>query len=180
MMNPISTSGGNPLLVTSGAVLAGTFYGELVQVLFDLRWLILFIIALVFTDFWSGLTASVKVRKEDFRLSRALRRTIVKFLEYINFIIFGLLLAKAILEPFGIGNDTTGGAVGAGCALLIEFDSIYGHVCDLHGIHNRFSFKRLFVEWLKKKDNDMGEALEETLEEQEKTSRDSHHGEAQT
>ena len=100
MLRTVSTSGGSPVLVTSGAMLAGTFYEELLQVLFDLRWLVLFIIVLVFTDFWSGLTASVKVRKEDFRLSRALRRTIVKFLEYINFIIFGLLLSKGILDPF--------------------------------------------------------------------------------
>ena len=113
MLQSISTSQGSPLLITSGAFLAGTFYEELQQVLFDLRWLVAFIVILVFTDFWTGLTASVRVRKENFRISRALRRTIVKFLEYINFIIFGLLLSKAILEPFGIGTDVTGGAVGA-------------------------------------------------------------------
>lgn len=165
MLQSLSTSQGSPLLITSGALLAGTFYEELQQVLFDLRWLVAFIIILVFTDFWTGLTASVRVRKENFRISRALRRTIVKFLEYINFIIFGLLLAKAILEPFGIGTDVTGGAVGACCALLIEFDSIYGHVCDIHGIHNRFSFKRIFIAYVKKKDEDIGEAIEDTLNE---------------
>lgn len=165
MTNPISTSNANPLVTTSGAIIGGTFYAELIQVLFDLRWLVLFIVVLVFTDFWSGLTASVKIKKQDFRLSRALRRTITKFLEYINFIIFGLLLAKAILEPFGIGTDITGGAIGASAALLIEFDSIYGHICDLHGIHNRFSFKRLFIAYIKKKDEDIGNAIEDTLNE---------------
>ena len=163
MLRTVSTSGGSPVLVTSGAMLAGTFYEELLQVLFDLRWLVLFIIVLVFTDFWSGLTASVKVRKEDFRLSRALRRTIVKFLEYINFIIFGLLLSKCILEPFGIGNSVIGGAIGGAVALLIEFDSIYGHVCDIHGIKKRFSIKRLFVAYIKKKDADIGDVIEQEL-----------------
>lgn len=165
MLQSISTSQGSPLLITSGAFLAGTFYEELQQVLFDLRWLVLFIVVLVFTDFWSGLTASVKIKKQDFRLSRALRRTITKFLEYINFIIFGSLLAKAILEPFGIGADITGGAIGASAALLIEFDSIYGHICDIHGIKSRFSIKRMFVAYIKRKNEDVGEAVEEGMKE---------------
>lgn len=159
----ISTSGGSAVVGIGGAGIATLFGTELISVLFSLRWVILFIVALVITDFWSGLTASVKVRKEDFRLSRALRRTIVKFLEYINFIVFGLLLAKACLEPFGIGTDLTGGAIGAACALLIEFDSIYGHICDLHGISNRISIKRVFVAWLKRKDEDLGSAVDEAI-----------------
>ena len=165
MLQSLSTSQGNPLLITSGALLAGTFYEELQQVLFDLRWLVAFIVILVFTDFWTGLTASVRVRKENFRISRALRRTITKFLEYINFIIFGLLLAKAILEPFGIGTDITGGAIGASAALLIEFDSIYGHICDIHCIKSRFSIKRMFVAYIKRKNEDVGEAVEEGMKE---------------
>ena len=163
----ISTSGGSAVVGIGGAGIATLFGAELIGVLFSLRWVILFIVALVITDFWSGLTASVKVRKEDFRLSRALRRTIVKFLEYINFIVFGLLLAKACLEPFGIGTDLTGGAIGAACALLIEFDSIYGHICDLHGISNRLSVKRIFVAWLKRKNEDLGEAVDEAIKEKE-------------
>lgn len=164
----VSTSGGSAVVGIGGAGIATLFGTELISVLFSLRWVILFIVILVVTDFWSGLTASVKVRKEDFRLSRALRRTIVKFLEYINFIVFGLLLAKACLEPFGIGTDITGGAIGAACALLIEFDSIYGHICDLHGISNRISLKRIFVLWLKRKDEDLGEAVEDAVNEQDK------------
>lgn len=161
----VSTSGGSAVVGIGGAGIATLFGTELISVLFSLRWVILFIVILVVTDFWSGLTASVKVRKEDFRLSRALRRTIVKFLEYVNFIVFGLLLAKACLEPFGIGSDLTGGAIGAACALLIEFDSIYGHICDLHGISNRISVKRIFVLWLKRKDEDLGEAVEDAVNE---------------
>lgn len=163
-----STSGGSIAVNAGGVVIAGALYAELLQVLYDLRWAVLFILVLVFTDFWSGLSASVKVRGEDFRLSRALRRTIVKFLEYVNFIIFGLVLSKACLIPFGLGNDNTGGAIGACLAMLIEFDSIYGHICDLHGIRNRVSVKRFFVAWLKKKNEDAGEALEEVLKDEEK------------
>lgn len=167
-MTSVSTSGGSIAVNAGGVVVAGALYAELIQVLYDLRWAVLFIMVLVFTDFWSGLTASVKVRKEDFRLSRALRRTVVKFLEYINFIIFGLVLSKACLIPFGIGDNNTGGAIGACLAMLIEFDSIYGHICDLHGIKNRISVKRFFVAWLKRKNEDAGEALEEALEDKDK------------
>ena len=170
MLKGVSTSGGNSVVMTSGVIAANTFYAEILQAFFDLRWVILFIIVLVFTDFWSGLTASVKVKGEDFRISRALRRTIVKFLEYINFIIFGLVLAKGTLEPFGIGNDLTGGAIGGVFALLIEADSIYGHICDIHGFTNRFSIKRFIVAYIKRKNEDVGEAVEETLEEGEKKS----------
>lgn len=166
-MTSVSTSGGSIAVNAGGVVVAGALYAELIQVLYDLRWAVLFIMVLVFTDFWSGLTASVKVRREDFRLSRALRRTVVKFLEYINFIIFGLVLSKACLIPFGIGDNNTGGAIGACLAMLIEFDSIYGHICDLHGIKNRISVKRFFVAWLKRKNEDAGEALEEALEDKD-------------
>ena len=51
MTNPISTNNANPLVTTSGAIIGGTFYTELIQVLFDLRWLVLFIVVLIFTDF---------------------------------------------------------------------------------------------------------------------------------
>lgn len=169
MLKGVSTSGGNPIVVTSGAIAANAFYAEILQAFFDLRWVILFIIALVFTDFWSGLTASVKVKKEDFRISRALRRTIMKFLEYINFIIIGLLLAKATLEPFGIGTDLTGGAIGAIFALFIEADSIYGHICDIHGIRKRISIKRFIVAYIKRKNEDVGQAVGESLGEDKKS-----------
>lgn len=169
MDTTISTSGGSAVVGIGGAGIATLFGVELIGVLYSLRWVVLFICVLVVTDFWSGLAAAVKVRHEEFRLSRALRRTIVKFLEYINFIVFGLLLAKACLEPFGFGTDLTGGAIGAACALLIEFDSIYGHICDLHGIPHRFSPKRFFISWLKTKDEDLGEAVEDAVSDGSKT-----------
>lgn len=68
MTNQISTSNANPLVTTSGAIIGDTFYSELIQVLFYLRWLVLFIVVLVFTDFWSGLTASVKKNKTKVKL----------------------------------------------------------------------------------------------------------------
>lgn len=163
-----STASLSTLAISTGtAVSIGTFYNEILQTFFDLRWVILCICLLVITDFWSGLAASVKVRHEEFRFSRAGRRTLAKLAEYLSFIILGIVIAKSILEPFGICTYVTGGAVVATLCLLLEADSIYGHVCDLHGIHNRFSLKRLVVAYLKRKNQDLGEALEDTLEEAE-------------
>lgn len=168
MIGHIATSGGNMAVNTGALIGVSVFYDEVLQVLFDLRWAVAFIAVLVLTDFWSGLTASVKLRGEDFRFSRALRRTTTKFLEYVCYIVFGLLLFKGCLEPFGIGSDIIGGAVGASVGFIAEFDSIYGHFCDLHGIKHRISVKNIFIAWLKQKNSDVGEAVEEALEESEK------------
>ena len=160
-----STAGGSLLVQTTAVTFSSAFYTEIQETFFAVRWAILFIVILIATDFWSGLAASVKVRGEDFRLSRALRRTLVKFCEYLCFIILGVVVAKSICEPLGICTFTAGGAIGAAVALLIEADSIYGHVCDLHGIKGRFSVKRLIVAYLKRKNEDLGEAVEDALEE---------------
>lgn len=166
-----STAGGSLATTTTAAAFSAAFYSEVQQTFFDIRWALLFIALLIVTDFWTGLTASVRVRGEDFRISRALRRTLVKFCEYVSFVIFGVVLAKSVLEPFGICSYVTGGAVGAACALLIECDSIYGHVCDIHGIGGRFSLKRLIVAWLRRKNRDLADAVEETLKETDKTNK---------
>lgn len=171
----VLTSGANPLVTaTAGGLILtdGAFLSEVMVALYDLRWAVLFIAMLVFTDLWSGLAASVRVRGEDFRISRAMRRTAAKFCEYVSFIIFALLLYKGCVAPFGYGTDAMGAGCGAVVALLIEADSIYGHVCDLHGIRNRPSLKRFFVAWLKRRSADAGAALEETLEEAEKKNKE--------
>ncbi len=151
------------MTATSGLAMASSdaFYGEVVSALFSLRWGILFIVLLVVTDFWSGLAASVKVKGEKFRWSRAMRRTTCKFLEYICYIILALLLAKSILIPLGCCTEEQGAAIGAAVALFVEANSIYGHVCALHGISSPPSLKRLFVAWLKRKNADIGGAVED-------------------
>ncbi len=156
-----------PLIAaTSGLTLVSgdVFYTELLNALFSLRWAILFILLLIITDFWSGLASSVKVKKEKFRWSRAMRRTCCKFLEYICYIILALVLAKSILIPLGYCTEEQGAAIGACIALFVEANSIYGHVCALHGIMRPPSLKRIFVNWLKRKDAALGQAIEESQE----------------
>ncbi len=157
------------LLATTGATIisGNTFYMELLSAFFSLRWAILFMVLLVLTDFWSGLAASVKVKKEKFRWSRAMRRTMRKFLEYICYIILAMLLTKSILVPFGVCTEMQGAAIGAAIALFVEANSIYGHVCALHGIKTPPSIKRFFVAYLKRRNQDIGSAVEEAMKEAE-------------
>lgn len=164
-----ATATKNPLIAaTTGLTIASgnTFYIELLNAFYALRWAVLFIIVLIITDFWSGLAASVKVKREAFRWSRAIRRTMGKFMEYICYIILALLLAKGILIPLGYCTEEQGAAIGAAIALFVEVNSIYGHVCALHGITHPISIKRIFVEWLKRKDSTLGEAIEEATKEE--------------
>lgn len=144
--------------------------GEIETMLWDVRWMIILIFILVVADLWTGLTESVKIKRENFRFSRAGRRTSAKFFEYIClYIIGGALIGKAVLVPLGIIDDyTIGGAVGAAFACLWEIDSIAGHLCKIHGIRGVFSIKQFIVTLLKKKYPAVGEAVEEGLETEQK------------
>ena len=39
-----------------------------------------------------------------------------------------------------------------------------GHVCALHGIKNKFSVKRFIIALIKRKDKELGEAVEDAME----------------
>ena len=52
--------------------------------------------------------------------------------------------------------------LGLGC--LWEIDSIFDHVCTLHGIKKRWSVKRLLITLLKVKNPEAGAAVKEALD----------------
>lgn len=130
-----------------------SFVGEIKGVVFELRWMLAFIIALIIADFVLGIIDSVVKRGEDFRLSRAGRRTMCKFIEYNSYLVLGFMLGIAILQPVGICNYMISSVGGLCLAILFEADSIKDHVCAIHGIENKFSVKKWLVEYLKKKIN---------------------------
>jgi len=134
---------------------------EIYEVLYSLRWVFVLMVLLIVSDFVTGLWASVKVKRERFRKSRALRRTMVKFCEYTGFIIIIAALSKSTLEPWGIATTLQAGGVAAMMALFCEADSIYGHVCDLNGWKNSFSIKKIIISYLKHKYKDIGQAADE-------------------
>lgn len=150
----------NITTTTGKAIVVGTMGGEALSALYDLRWMLVLIVVLILADFWFGVSESLN-KREHFRFSRAGRRTCNKAVDYITYLILGSVLGLAIFEPLGWATHTTTAAVGLGFGCVWEMDSIVGHVCALHGIKNRFSVKRFIIALLKKKDDDVGEAVEE-------------------
>lgn len=159
--------GGAASGTVTAVVAANAFYAELTAAVYELRWMILAVVVLVVADFVTGLTASVRLNGEDFRFSRAGRRTMGKLLEYFGYLIIGVALGKG-LEPLGMFTYMQFSAVCLGFAALWEVDSIMGHICDLHGITAHFSIKKLLIALIKKKDKSLGEAVEEAMGEGEK------------
>lgn len=150
-----------PQLAVAGAY---SFVGEIKGVVFELRWMLVFIVVMIVADFVLGIIDSVVRRGEDFRFSRAGRRTMCKFIEYNSYLVLGFMLGMAILQPVGICNYTVSAMCGLGLAIIFEFDSIMDHVCNIHGIKNKVSIKRLLVGYIKKKYNAAGEIVEEITE----------------
>ena len=137
---------------------------EAMTALYDLRWMIVFIVALILCDFWWGISESRKTGQE-LRFSRAGRRTCNKLVDYLTYLLVGALLGLAIFEPLEWATHTTTAAVALGFGCLWEIDSIVGHVCAVHNIRWNFSVKKLIVSLVKKKSEDLGEAVEDAMEE---------------
>jgi hypothetical protein len=134
-----------PQLAVAGAY---SFVGEIKGVVFELRWMLLFIIAMIVADFILGIIDSVVRRGEDFRFSRAGRRTMCKFIEYNSYLVLGFMFGIAILQPVGVCSYTVSAMCGLGLALIFEFDSIVEHICNIHGIKNKISIKRILVGYI--------------------------------
>ena len=91
-----------------------------------------------------------------------------KFIEYNSYLVLGFMFGIAILQPVGICSYTVSSMCGLGLAIVFEFDSIMDHICDIHGIKNKVSIKRLLVGYIKKKYATAGEIIEEVTKEEKK------------
>lgn len=167
MTRTIVNINGAPSVVL-GTMGTMAFYHELQIVVYELRWLLLATVVLVCVDFFTGLADSVKIKGDDFRFSRAGRRTFVKLIEYFGYLLIGLVIGKGITEPLGICDYVKCSAVVSLFAVVWEIDSIKDHVCSLHGIENKISVKKLIISLLKRKSPDIGEAVEEAWEDKDK------------
>ena len=151
------------------------FADEGLQCVHDLRWMIVLSIVLIFTDFWWGFNDSIMKYKKattdkerekyKFHKSKAIRRSANKFIDYVTYLLVGGVLGLAIFEPLGICDHTISAACGLGLGCVADVISIVGHYCSVKNIHfdALAFFKRLIVNIAKKKDEDLGEALEETI-----------------
>jgi len=159
------------------------FGNEVMSALYSIRWGIVLCVVMVVTDFWWGYNENnmkykEAVEKNDkpdmdkyrFRLSRAGRRTVNKFIDYLTYTLVGAILGLAILEPYGIATHVQTAAAGIGLGCLFDLSSIVGHICYVHNIkvskNDIFGFlKNFIIKLVKKKSTDVGEALEETINE---------------
>lgn len=137
-------------------------FGECTQILYDLRWMVLLAIILILSDLWFGISAS-RVQGIVIRKSRAGRRTLNKLVDYICYILLGAVLGKAIGEPYGMNPIVVSITVMIIC-YCFEVDSIYGHICEIHGIKKRYSIWRILFKLLTLKFKDVGEAFKDMSE----------------
>lgn len=149
--------------VTTKTTVWAVMLTEAVNVLFDLRWMLVLVIALITADLWWGISESRK-NGVEIRFSRAGRRTCNKFVDYMTYLIIGALLGMAIFEPLDMATHTVTAAIALGLGCLFELDSIIGHVAAIHGGKWRFSVKRFLVALVKKKNEDLGDAVEDALD----------------
>ena len=133
--------------------------GECTRILYDLRWMIILAIILILSDLWFGLSAS-RLQKIEIRKSRAGRRTLNKIVDYICYVLLGAVLGKAIGEPYGVDPIEVSITIMILC-YCFEIDSIYGHICILHGIKKKYSIWSIFWKLLTLKFKDVGEAFQD-------------------
>ena len=152
-----------------------TFGAECLQAVYDLRWMIVFAVLLIGTDFWWGVrelsmhhqqaATRAEKAKTKFHFSQAGRRTLNKMVDYLTYLLIGCVAGLAITEPMGIADHTTTSAVGLGFGCLFELSSIVGHIAAVKGINIKLNLKALIVAIIKKKNEDIAEILDEGIEE---------------
>lgn len=156
------------------------FGNEVVTMISEARWFIGLLVLLIIADFRLGLGESrrrYKTAQEEgnktvmeqcaWRTSRAFRRTCNKFLDYLMMMLVGMFFGKALLESIGINYMF--GSYGAAClAFFCESQSVFGHFFYLHGVKMERKtitgfFKAFAVALAKRKNEDVGEALDIAL-----------------
>lgn len=136
--------------------------GECTQILYDLRWMILLAVILILSDLWFGISAS-RVQGIAIRKSRAGRRTLNKLVDYICYILLGAVIGKAIGEPYGVDPMVVSITVMILC-YCFEVDSIYGHICEIHGIKKQYSIWKIIFKLFTFKFSELGEAFRDMAE----------------
>lgn len=150
------------------------FGAECLNAVYDLRWMIIFAVILIGTDFWWGVqelkllnkqaTTRIEKEKTKFHFSQAGRRTLNKAVDYLTYLLVGCVAGLAITEPMGIATHTTTAAVGLGFGCLFELSSIVGHIAAVKGINIKLNLKRLLVALVKHKSEELAEVIDEGIE----------------
>lgn len=161
---------------------------ELLNVVFDLRYMIICSVALILADLWWGYSENQmrlnqareegdKVTEEKYKWhkSRAGRRTTNKLVDYITYLVVGALIGLAITEPMEICSHVWTAALGLGIGCACEIASIIGHIAyvkmgvEISMVDGWKAFVRFLGRILRIKSQEIGEAVEDL-------GRDHHHG----
>lgn len=153
--------------------LATGLLAELSEMVYQTRWLFLLALILVLIDFWFGISVS-KIKGIPIRWSRAGRRTLNKSIDYLCYITLGIVLGKAFGEPFGLQPHTLAVIVMILCCGF-EIDSIWSHICILHGFKKPVSIWRIILMLLSLKFKEIKEELTEIEEKIEHAVEESEH-----
>ena len=164
------------------------FGGEMVSVAFELRYMIIFSIMLIFADLWWGHSDTRKryaiaekandirgMEKYKWHKSRALRRTANKFVDYLTYLIIGAFLGLAITEPMGGCGHVITAAIGLGIGCLAEIASIIGHYCyikfdiEIKIVDVWKGLLRFVANIFRSKGNAIGNALDQTINDKRKS-----------
>lgn len=114
----------------------------MINVAFELRYMIILSVVLILADFWWGHSETMKryheaeeagdtvlMEKFKWHKSRAIRRTANKTVDYVTYLLVGAFFGLAITEPMGWGDHVYAAIVGLGVGCLAEIASIVGHYC---------------------------------------------------
>lgn len=161
------------------AVLWGSVGTELVAVVYDLRWMVIFSVVLILADLWWGRSAARKkyfeakeldnatlMEKFSWHKSRAVRRTCNKIVDYLTYLVVGALLGLAIFEPMDVCSHVWTAAIGLLIGGACEVSSIIGHMVyvkmgiDVKAIDVWRALMRFFGRMIKSKSQEIGEAVE--------------------
>lgn len=135
------------------------FTSECYAIIFDLRWMILLAFVLILSDFWFGISVS-RMQGIEVRKSKAGRRTLNKVIDYLCYVLLGAVIGKAIGDPYGLNPITVSITIMILC-YCFEIDSIYNHICELHGVKKRYSIWAILWKLITFKFKDVGEAFQD-------------------
>lgn len=142
--------------------ISGAFNGIDTALLYEMRWWLLACFILTIADFKFGVERSL-AEHIPFRKSTAIRRTVNKLFDYVMWLLLAGVLAHAIGEPIGWNPLVIESFIMA-VAIFCEVESCAQNYFEARGYKYKFSLKTFFITLLKKKNEDLGEAVEESLD----------------
>ena len=148
------------------ASVATLFSGQIMPFIVEHPWLFILPLTIVLSDLWFGVNESKK-NKIEVRFSGAGWKTLRKLMDYYTLIILGFVIGECIPTRYNIAIPEVC-LVFICIPLIFDICSIGGHFLNLRGI--KFNFKKVLLKTLvgvvKSKDNDVGNALEEGINEE--------------